>query len=106
MRRFTALALLHLILLAPSALAQSGLDDIGSEQQTEGYGKLFGYVCGAVAAIGLIFGAIQIAKGIAAEHRRGRKVKAITDILDEDEVKKKRRDPALRIGEKVPEWKI
>ena len=104
MRPLSALALLALA--APPALAQSGLDDMGSEQQTQGYGALFGVVCGLGAALVIILVVVQVIKGMAAESARGKKVKVFTDILDEDDVKKKKREIALYLGEKVPEWKV
>jgi hypothetical protein len=106
MRPLPTVTLLLLMLTAGPALAQSGLDNMGSEQQTEGYGKLFGYVCAVVALGAIIFGGVQIAKGMMAEGARGKKVKVFTDILDEDEIKKKRREIPLYLGEKVPDWKV
>jgi hypothetical protein len=105
MRPLPALAFL-LVLTASPALAQSKLDDMGSEQQTEGYGRLFGYVCAVIALGVIIIGGVQIAKGMMAESTRGKKVKVFTDILDEDEVKKKKREIPLYLGEKVPDWKV
>src|SRR5215207_3891062 len=104
MRPLTALALLALT--ACPALAQSGLDDMGSEQQTQGYGALFGVVCGLGAAIVIILVIVQVIKGMAAEGARGKKVKVFTDILDEDDIKKKKREIPLYLGEKVPDWKV
>src|SRR6478735_4036363 len=101
-----ALPLLFVLLAAAPARAASGLDDMGSEQQTEGYGKIFGFVCGGIAGIGVLVGGYIIVRGMMAEHGRGKKVSVFTDILDDKDLKKKRREPALRIGEKVPDWKI
>lgn len=107
MRPLPALALLLVLLTAPPALAQSKLDDMGSEQQTEGYGKLFGYVCAVVALGIIIVGGVQIGKGMLAESARGKKVKVFTDILDDDDAKKKKkREVPLYLGEKVPDWKV
>jgi predicted lipid-binding transport protein (Tim44 family) len=103
-RRLGALALV-LFLLSTIPAAASGLDDMGSEQQTEGYGKMFGYVC-AVAALGIaIIGGVQIAKQMAAENRRGKK----TGIMQEqilDDIPKPKTKRALYLGEKVPDWKL
>jgi hypothetical protein len=106
MRPLRALPLLLVLFAASPARAASGLDDMGSEQQTEGYGKLFGIACGAVAGIAVLAGGYIVIKGMMAEHGRGKKVSVFTDILDTDDAKKKRREPALRLGEKVPDWKI
>ena len=104
MRPLSALALLALT--ASPVLAQSGLDDMGSEQQTQGYGTLFGVVCGLGAGVVIILVIVQVIKGMAAESARGKKVKVFTDILDEDDIKKKKREIPLYLGEKVPDWKI
>jgi hypothetical protein len=105
MRPLRALALLF-VLFAATPVRAGGLDDMGSEQQTEGYGKIFGFVCGGVAGIAVLVGGYIIVKGMMAEHGRGKKTSVFTDILDDKDLKKKRREPALRIGEKVPDWKI
>src|SRR5262245_35689052 len=105
MRPLRALPLLLVLFAAPPVRA-GGLDDMGSEQQTQGYGKLFGIACGAIAGIAVLAGGYIIVKGMMAEHGRGKKVSVFTDILDDKDIKKKRREPALRIGEKVPDWKI
>ena len=106
MRPIAALALLLVLFTAPSVLAQSGLDDMGSEQQTQGYGALFGVVCALGAGIVIILVIYGVIKGMAAESSRGKKIKVFTDILDEDDIKKKRKEIPLYLGEKVPGWKI
>jgi hypothetical protein len=105
MRLFAALLVLLAVSASP-ALAQGGLDDMGSEQQTQGYGALFGVVCALGAGIVIILVIYAVIKGMAAESSRGKKVKVFTDILDEDDIKKKRKEIPLYLGEKVPDWKI
>ena len=103
MRRLIPLALLVVLFSAAPALAAIG-DAGDSEQQTSAYGQFFGYVCAAVAFLVILIGGIQIAKGMAAENRRGKKTGSlIEEILD----KEPRRDDdrELYLGEKVPEWK-
>jgi hypothetical protein len=103
MRRITALAVLLILGSASPVLAALG-DEFGSEQQTEGYGRLFAYVIGAAAAITIILTVVHVIKGMIAESSRGKKIFVETDILDENP--EKRKEPDLYLGEKVPEWKI
>jgi hypothetical protein len=107
-RRFGAPALFVLLLAAAPALAAGGGindDDMGSEAQTSGYGRLFGYVCAALAVGGLVIGGVQVYKQMAAEHRRGKR----TGIMQEeilDDIPKSKTKRALYLGEKVPDWKL
>jgi hypothetical protein len=103
MRRLVPLALLLALLTASPALAALG-DEFGSEQQTEGYGRMFAYVLGAVAVIVIILVVKHVITSMVDETRRGKKVFVETDILDENA--KDRKEPELYLGEKVPEWKI
>ena len=103
MRRLTPLALLLVLLTASPAPAMLG-DDMGSEQQTEGYGRLFAYVIAAATVIVVILVAKHVIGGMIEESRRGKRVFVETDILDENP--QNRREPDLYLGEKVPEWKI
>jgi len=101
MRPLSVLALFLVLLTAAPALAEK--DDLGYQEQTEGYGKLFAYVGGAVGAIlVLLFGHYTI-KQLIAEHQRGRKVAALEKILDD---LPKPEDKDRYLGEKVPEWKV
>jgi hypothetical protein len=104
-RRVTALALFGLLLLAPPALAQKqNMDDLGSEAQTSGYGRIFAYVCGVVGGGVVLIGALIVFKGFLAESSRG---KRMTPMLEEILDKKPRQEPEeLYLGEKVPEWKV
>src|SRR5436190_20419763 len=70
MRRLTipALALVALLLIAAPALALG--DDMDSEHQTQGYGKIAAYVCGGIAAIVLLIGGVHVIKGFLAEAER------------------------------------
>jgi hypothetical protein len=105
-RRVTALALLQLLLMASPALAQrQNMDDLGSEAQTSGYGRIFAYVCGVVGGGVVLIGALIVFKGFLAESSRGKRMTPmLEDILD----KKKPREveEQLYLGEKVPDWKI
>ena len=53
MRRLAVPVLALWVLAASPSFAQITGDDMGYEQQTEGYGKIFAYVCGAGGALGL-----------------------------------------------------
>src|SRR5262245_36698061 len=98
MRSLTALVLI--LLLAAPVLAQDGMS---SQEQTENYGKLFGYVCGVIAAGLILLGGVQIVKGFLAESARGKKTGIMREeILD----KSPRKDPKRYLGEKVPDWKV
>src|SRR5262249_34068161 len=99
MLRFAALALMLVFLAAAPVLAE---DDLGSEAQTAGYGRLFGFVGIAVGSLIAILVIIHLVKGFLAEAARGKKIAEITDILD-DLPKQKR---TLYLGEKVPDWKV
>jgi hypothetical protein len=99
MQRFLALALLLLVLAASPAFAE---DDLGSEAQTAGYGRLFGLVGLVVGSLVALLVIIHIVRGFIAEASRGKKIKELVDILD-DLPKQKR---VLYLGEKVPEWKV
>jgi hypothetical protein len=100
MRPLAALALLVVLFGASQAPAQDGLD---STSQTEGYGRLFGYVCGAASALIVILVAFHVIRGMREEVSRGKKKDAhIEKILDD--LPKRRR--AAYLGEKVPDWKI
>ncbi|HVK11012.1 MAG TPA: hypothetical protein VM597_19745 [Gemmataceae bacterium] len=103
MRRLVPLTLVLTLLSAGPALATLG-DEFGSEQQTEGYGRLFAYVIGAAAVIVIILVVKHVITSMVDESRRGRKVFVETDILDENP--QDRKEPELYLGEKVPEWKI
>lgn len=105
MRRLTALTLSAFLLAAAPAAAALG-DEFGSEQQTEGYGKLFGYVCAAVSVIGVLIGGYIIFKGMHAEATRGKKARVIEDVLDDPVEKQKLKAIVLYLGEKVPDWKL
>jgi len=98
------LTLFVVLLVASPALATLG-DDLGSEQQTAGYGRMFAYVIAAVASIVVILTVVHVIKGMMAEASRGKKSVVQEDILDE-EPKKKRPEMPLYLGEKVPDWKI
>lgn len=100
MLRFVPLALAVLLLTCAPALAQT--DDMGSEAQTEGYGRLFGYVGIVVAAVIILLVIHHVIKSMIAEASRGQRIAQITDILD-DLPKQKR---VLYLGEKVPDWKV
>jgi predicted lipid-binding transport protein (Tim44 family) len=103
-RRFAAPALALSLLAAAPALAAND-DDMGSEAQTQGYGKLFGYVCAALAVGGMIIVGVQVGKQMAAESRRGKR----TGIMQEqilDDIPKAKTKRALYLGEKVPDWKL
>src|SRR4029079_6855430 len=100
MRRLTALALWLVIFVAAPARADDSMD---SQQQTEGYGKLFGYVCGVISAGLLLVGAIHVIKGFMAHAARGKRTGALVEeVLD----KTPRKERALYLGEKVPDWKV
>lgn len=104
MRRVTALALLGLLLVAPPALAQKPTDDLGSEAQTSGYGRIFAYVCAVVGGGVVLIGALLVFKGFLAESSRGKRMTPLLeDILDK---RKPRAVEELYLGEKVPDWKI
>jgi hypothetical protein len=99
MRRLTALALWLVMVAAAPVRA----DDMDSQQQTEGYGKLFGYVCGVIAGGLLLVGGVHVVKGFLAESARGKKTGALVEeVLD----KSPRKERALYLGEKVPDWKV
>jgi predicted lipid-binding transport protein (Tim44 family) len=103
MRSLPALALALTLLIAAPALGQIKGEEMGSEQQTEGYGRIFGYVCGVIALGLIVAGGYQMFKGFMAESARGKKTGALReDVLD----KTPRKDPERYIGEKVPDWKI
>ena len=95
MRRLTPLALLLVLLTASPALATLG-DEFGSEQQTEGYGRMFAYVLGAAAAIVILLTLKHVIKSTIDESRRGRKVFVETDILDENPENRREPDPVPR----------
>src|SRR5262245_19654659 len=99
MRLVTALALL--LLAASPALAQIG-DDLGSEQQTQGYGRIFGWTCGVASVAGALFVIFYMIRGTVEEGRRGKKRSHMPEIVL-DEVPEKKR--VLYLGEKVPTWK-
>jgi hypothetical protein len=100
MRPLAVLTLLLVLLVAAPAAAQDGLD---MTSQTEGYGRLFAYVCSAVAALTVILVTTHVIRGMKEEVSRGKKKDPhIEKILDE--IPKRRREAYL--GEKVPDWKI
>ena len=103
MSRFAAAVLFALLAVTP-ALAQT--DDLGSEQQTEGYGRLFAGV-GIVAVAGVaVLLTIHFIRSFLAEASRGKTGSVITDLLDDEiEKKKKKKGKDLYLGEKVPDWK-
>jgi Tim44-like domain len=102
MRVLAALVLVLILLTAGPALAQG--DPLDSEHQTQGYGRLFAYVCSVAAALTLIIVGVHVVKGMVAEGQRGKKPGYMPErILDS--MPKKKADP-LYLGEKVPEWKI
>jgi hypothetical protein len=103
LRLLTALALSLLLLVASPALAQKA-DALDSEAQTQGYGRIFAYVCGVVGGGVVLIGALLVFKGFLAESSRGKRMTPmLEDILD----KKPPKEPEeLYLGEKVPEWKI
>jgi predicted lipid-binding transport protein (Tim44 family) len=102
MSRFAAL--LFALLAAAPALAQT--DDLGSEQQTDAYGRLFAGV-GIVAVAGVaVLVTIHFIRSFLAEASRGKTGSVITDLLDDEtEKKKKKKSKDLYLGEKVPDWK-
>ena len=99
MRLVTALALL--LLAASPALAQIG-DDLGSEQQTQGYGRIFGWTCGVASIGAVIFVVFYLIRGSVEESRRGKKKSHMPEIVLDKVPEKKR---VLYLGEKVPTWK-
>jgi len=102
MRVLAALALVFVLLTTGPALAQ--VDNLDSEHQTQGYGRMFAYVCSVAAGLTLIIVGIHVVKGMVAEGQRGKKAGYMPErILDN--MPKKKADP-LYLGEKVPEWKI
>jgi Tim44-like domain len=102
MRVLPALALVLLLLTAGPALAQ--VDNLDSEHQTQGYGRIFAYVCSVAAALTLIIVGIHVVRGMVDEGKRGKKPGWMPErILDT--MPKKKADP-LYLGEKVPEWKL
>jgi Tim44-like domain len=101
MRLPIASALLLLLLIASPALALG--DDMDSEHQTQGYGRIGGFVCGGLAVAIVLIAAYIIFKGMIAEATRGKKTSEFREaILDKTPMKKE----ALYLGEKVPDWKI
>ena len=68
MRHPTALALLLLLSIASSAFALG--DDMDSEHQTQGYGRIFGGVCAALAALIVLIGGYFLFR--QGEHQGGR----------------------------------
>jgi hypothetical protein len=107
MRRLAVPALALWVLAASPAFAQITGEDMGYEQQTEGYGKIFGYVCGAGATLGVLIGGYYIFKSMMAENERGKKtgIGLLQErILDDKDAPKKKR--ILYLGEKVPDWKV
>jgi predicted lipid-binding transport protein (Tim44 family) len=102
MRLLIALALLTLVLMAAPARAQ--LREAGdSTSQTQAYGTFFGYVCGAIGLIGLIYGGVHVIKGMQEEARRGKTTGVLREQILDDHKKKEKRE--LYLGEKVPDWK-
>jgi|SRR5262245_38274908 len=100
MRRLPALALLVLLLTAAPALAN--LDDLDSSTQTQGYGRIFGYVCASAAVVTILILAAHMIRGMAEEGRRGKKFSHMPEeVLDKKPPKKEE----LYLGEKVPDWK-
>jgi hypothetical protein len=100
MRLLTALALLVLLLTATPALAD--LDNLDSDTQTRGYGRIFGYVCAAAALVTILILAAHMIRGMAEEGRRGKKFSHMPEeVLDKKPPKKEE----LYLGEKVPDWK-
>lgn len=107
MRRLAALALVLFLLSAAPAAAQITGDDMGSEAQTQGYGKIFGFVCAAVAGLVIILTIVHVIRGMVDETQKGKKtgISIMNEtILDDDKQPKKKR--ALYLGEKVPDWKV
>jgi hypothetical protein len=102
MRSLAAPALVLLLLVAAPVAAQT--DDLGSEAQTEGYGRLFGYVCSVGGALIVLIGGVHIIKGMIAEAARGKKIGHMPETMLDDAPKK--RPKGLYLGEKVPDWKI
>lgn len=103
MRLRIALGLFQLLFLASPAFAQI-TDDLGSDNQVNQYGHIFGYLAAAVGAVVVILVTMHVIKGIRAEHSRGKKrVNFQEEILDKAPKKK---PDALLMGERVPDWKI
>lgn len=103
MRLFTALALSLVLFMASTAHATLGAE-LDSEQQTQGYGRIFGFVCAALAVIAVLIVATHVIKGMIAESKRGKKSGRMPEtILDNAPPMKKQ---ALYLGEKVPDWKF
>jgi len=103
MRVLAALALVVLLLAAAPVLAQ--VDDLDSEHQTQGYGRMFAYICSAAAALTLVIVGIHVVRGMVDEGKRGKKPGWMPERILDNMPQKKRTDP-LYLGEKVPEWKI
>jgi predicted lipid-binding transport protein (Tim44 family) len=102
MRLSTVFALLLALLIASPALAALG-NEFDSEQQTQGYGRLLGFVGGGLAAIVLLLVGAHVIKGMIAESTRGKKTSEFREeILDKTPEKAR----TLYLGEKVPDWKV
>lgn len=104
MSRLATLALLCALGTALPALAQMG-DELDSTHQTEGYGRMFAFVGGAIAALVMILVAYHVIKGMIAESQRGKKTGWLIEETLED-LPKKDVGPERYLGEKVPDWKI
>ncbi|HKA08044.1 MAG TPA: TIM44-like domain-containing protein [Gemmataceae bacterium] len=103
MRLFTALAFCLVLFVASPAHATLG-QELDSEQQTQGYGRIFAFVCAALSVIAVLIVATHVIKGMIAESKRGKKSGRMPEtILDDAPPMKKQ---ALYLGEKVPDWKF
>jgi len=103
MRLFTALALCLVLFVASPAHAILG-QELDSEQQTQGYGRIFGFVCGGLSVIAVLIVAAHVIRGMVDESKRGKKKGRMPEtILDNAPPMKKQ---ALYLGEKVPDWKF
>jgi Tim44-like domain len=92
-----------LFLLAAPALAAKEDKPDDSESQTKEYGQIFGYVCAGGGGLAVLIGGYIVVKGLLAESSRGKnRFEYREQILD----KKPMKQPALYLGEKVPDWKI
>lgn len=101
MRRSPVLAILFVLSIASPVLALGA--EMDSEAQTQGYGRIGGFVCGGLAVVIALIAGYCIFKGMHAEATRGKKSSEFREaILDKTPMKK----PALYLGEKVPDWKI
>jgi len=103
MRLLTVLALSLVLFMASPAHAKLG-EELDSEQQTQGYGRIFAFVCGGISVIVVLLVATHVIRGMVDESKRGKKKGRMPEtILDNAPPMKKQ---ALYLGEKVPDWKF